>query len=424
MLIDFSVSNYRSFREKQVFSMEAALYLRKKDNVINVPVKGDKSLSLLKVAAIYGPNASGKSNLCLALSLIGRLMKNNLESGEDSLPVTPFRFDIHLLGKPSQFEINFVTAGKKYRFELALTSQRIISEVLSVFVKGKPQKLYARSFDGDKESYEIEPLLEGGELLHDAWKNLTSPKLLFLSQAVNNSSENLMQLRIPYAWLRANLTESPDKMQIFTKVLHLLHNEAPARQIPKEIALFLSEIDIPVAEVKFNNNSKFSDLKRTLDKDDENAAFERFLKNSDMLFRHKTMLGEAEFSLDEESEGTKNLTGFLLIWIALTMGAKLGVSAIFDELDTSLHPKIIERLVAKLHSLKANSQLIFTTHNTHLMDSKLMRRDQFWVAERDNNGATRLASIYDYEGREGEDVEKRYYEGRYRGLPNLKVTAD
>jgi AAA15 family ATPase/GTPase len=93
---------------------------------------------------------------------------------------------------------------------------------------------------------------------------------------------------------------------------------------------------------------------------------------------------------------------------------------VVDELDSSLHPKLVEALVEKHLESGLDSQLIFTTHDTHLMDSKLLRRDQIWMTERDAAGSTQLRSVHDFVGREGEDIEKRYYEGRYRSLPIVK----
>ena len=89
-----------------------------------------------------------------------------------------------------------------------------------------------------------------------------------------------------------------------------------------------------------------------------------------------------------------------------------------------MHPKIVSTLVAKHVESSIPSQLIFTTHDTHLMDSKLLRRDQIWITDRDMYGATQLRAINDFEGREGEDIEKRYYEGRYRGLPLIRKTSN
>ncbi|GAB0063697.1 hypothetical protein IBA8401_47290 [Pseudomonas syringae] len=143
-------------------------------------------------------------------------------------------------------------------------------------------------------------------------------------------------------------------------------------------------------------------------------------KNVRTILTHETALGKAEFDFSEESGGTKNLMGFWVPWVLLTMKNSDSLLMV-DELDSSLHPKIVEDLVKRHVESKSNSQLIFTTHDTHLMNTKKMRRDQFWVTERDANGATILRSVHDYEGREGENIEKRYYEGRYRGLPILRT---
>lgn len=419
MLIDFSVENFKSFRDKQTFSMEAAPYLRNKSNVFKPALKGEKPPSLLKIAAIYGPNASGKSNLVSALNLINKLLNSDRDHSSSILPVSPFRFDKELSNQPSRFEINFISEAIKYRFEISLTSERITYESLTQYYSGKPVPLYVRSFINGAEEYSIKGPLEGDDILHNAWINLTSPKQVFLSQAVTNSNENLKQLRIPFDWLNTNLRSNPESLSDFVDIMQIMNNELPDINLSNGLADFLSELDIPIAKIDFNNTSRLDDIRalsKLPDDDGKNSIREVFNRDK-VIYIHKTDLGEASFSFNEESEGTKNLSGFNLMWTILTNSSDFN-SMVFDELDSSLHPKIIEQLVVKLLNSKIHTQLIFTTHNTHLMDSKLLRRDQFWIAERDNNGATRLASIYDYQGRESEDIEKRYFEGRYRGLPN------
>ena len=138
---------------------------------------------------------------------------------------------------------------------------------------------------------------------------------------------------------------------------------------------------------------------------------------------HKTAIGSAEFDFSEESEGTKNLIAFHLPWHLMmntSAAAKKWKTLVVDELDSSLHPKIVANLILQLLNSDKQAQLIFTTHDTHLMNTKILRRDQLWLTERDMNGATQLRSIHDFKGRETEDVEKRYYEGRYRGLPLIR----
>ncbi len=137
---------------------------------------------------------------------------------------------------------------------------------------------------------------------------------------------------------------------------------------------------------------------------------------------HKTVLGEAQIDFSEESEGTKNLFGFALPWRLVQAKSPEYATSILaiDEFDSSLHPDIVATLVRKHIESDTAGQLIFTTHDTHLMTTKLLRRDQFWLTERDANGATQLRSIHDFEGSEEEELERRYFEGRYRALPLVR----
>lgn len=421
MLIDFSVENFRSFREKQVFSMEAAPRLQKRLNVMSIKIKGrSKALKLLRTAAIYGPNASGKSNLVIALNTLNEIITNEI-SASNNLPIASFRFDALLKDKPSNFQINFISSGNIYKYELSATAERIHYEALFEESAGNVNTVYKRFFENGKEDYEF-PSLEGDETLHNAWANLTNPKQTFIGQAATNSKETLRQLKIPFDWLKTNLRRVPKDLSDLVRVLQLVHQDHPDLGTESEIATFLSELDIPISEIDFSSATKNpspEEVAQIFNDSSGKKITEAFNKNK-VTLKHKTALGEATFTFREESEGTKNLSGFHLLWTLLTRNTNFKAVA-FDELDSSLHPKIIEKLIKQFVDKECNSQLIFTTHNTHLMDSKLLRRDQFWLTERDNNGATQITSIYDYVGRESEDIEKRYFEGRYRGLPNINI---
>ena len=161
MLIEFSVSNFRSFREKQTLSMVATPKMWKKGNVFTPTVKGEKIPDLLKIAAIYGPNASGKSNLIKALGIIGIISSRQPSATLSQLPIEPFRFDPSLAELPSRFEIHFICREQRYAFELAATKDRIVEERLVGFPKGKETLLYERrhSITGDEYTF---PHLEGG----------------------------------------------------------------------------------------------------------------------------------------------------------------------------------------------------------------------------------------------------------------------
>lgn len=414
MLIEFSVSNFRSFREKQTLSMVASPRLGKKQNVFDPEVSGEHFPKLLKVAAIYGPNASGKSNLVKALDVIPAMLRRT-PSNHYSPPVMPFRFDPALADKPSYFEAHFIEDNLRFQYVVAATSERVFEETLIYFPKGKESLLYSRTFSPSSgESYIFGESLEGGSIVHEAWKRLTSPQSLFLGQAVLNSSEEMQQLVTPHKWFEnSNICIGQDGMNSWAIASRSMVMQTP---ISKDILQsFLQRLDVPITNIRFEENSG----KSLIGPDSEPRDYMRLVENeSKTKLMHTTALGDAEFDFNEESGGTQNLIGFWLPWLSLNMSND-GKVVVIDELDSSLHPKIVESLVKEHLSGNKKTQLIFTTHDTHLMNTKLLRRDQFWVTERDTNGATQMFSIHDFQGRDSEDIEKRYYEGRYRGLPIL-----
>jgi hypothetical protein len=415
MLIEFSISNYRSFREKQTFSMVAAPRLKKGDNVFKPVVKGEKIPDLLKVAAIYGPNASGKSNLIKAFGVVSDIAKRQPSAQPTLLPVSPFRFDPQLADQPSRVELHFVFAELRYQFELALTQQRIVEERLVAFPKGKETLLYERRHLSSGDEYTFGQL-EGEKDLHELWKKSTGPQVLFLAQAVANSSEELKQLREPLTWLQKGFLIVSGNMEGYANASQELAEKPPYAE---EISSFLQDVDVPVTTIRVDQVKPHSTAPII------SAGLLQSINSqpkSKTVLTHRTALGEAEFDFHEESEGTKNLIGFWLPWSlhGLSGFANVNGTLMIDELDSSLHPEIVVSLVVKHLKSDIPTQLIFTTHDTHLMDARLLRRDQFWLTERDANGATQLRSIHDFEGRESEDLEKRYYEGRYRGLPFVR----
>lgn len=416
MLIEFSVSNYRSFRERQTFSMVAAPRLKKKSCVFMPEVLGEKFPGLLKVAAIYGPNASGKSNLLMAMDTVQKISRLKPNSDGDQIPVSPFRFDEDLANEASRFEFHFIQNKQRYQFELAATKSRIMEEKLIAYPRGVETLLYERVVSDAGEVYSFGEKLEGGEDLHKLWEKLTGPQILFISQAVANSNEELQQLRVPLKWLQGEFTVLEDSdMDRWTRVVKAMTVETPA--VASEVSRYLRDVDVPVTNIVFENES-FDEKNSAKEKSLRKKSFEELLADTNerrMTLIHKTDLGSAAFDLSEESKGTRNLLGFFLPWSVLSRHI-----VIVDELDSSLHPKIVSSLVKKHLTGTDTGQLIFTTHDTHLMDTDLLRRDQFWLTERNGDGATRLRSIHDFRGREGEDIEKRYYEGHYRALPVLE----
>lgn len=411
MLIEFSVSNYKSFRDRQTLSMVAAPRLGKKKNVVKPEVEGGNIPALLRVAAIYGPNASGKSSLIKAIDFVSRLIHH--QDLNDPIPAKPFRFDSNLRREPSLFEYNFVTEGMRYEYLVGATEERITHESLTCYPKGKPIFLFSRDYSNGREVYDLSNDLEGNDIVHEAWMDLTSPKDLFLSKAAQHSSENLNQLKPAHNWFKTStLCIEHDGMGSWSSFSRSFLQRNP--EMNEHLEKFISEFDIPVSKISFEDLAGTAKPSKTSTQKNKWLSAEADFKTK---LTHTTALGSAEFEFEEESGGTQNLMGFWLPWHLFSQTNPGCV--VVDELDSSLHPKIVEMLINKHLAGVGNGQIIFTTHDTHLMNTKVLRRDQFWITERDSFGATQLFSVHDFEGRDSEDVEKRYYEGRYRGLPIL-----
>jgi AAA15 family ATPase/GTPase len=427
MLIEFSVSNYRSFRERQTLSMVASSRVGAKENTFAPELAGEKFPALLKAAAIYGPNASGKSNLLRALGMVSRLARRTPSPHLPPLPVSPFKFDKALAEEPSTFDLHFVRGGLRYAYELSATATRVVNECLFAYPKGKETPIYERRWNKGTETYSFGEALieEAGTDVVDTWRKLTPPTLLFISQAVANSSSDIALLRAPFEWLSdatLSLMNGPGSLALSAQAM--IAEMRGGEAVGDALASFLRELDVPISKIKV---SDLEDVER-FDAPEVQATQPATLtfggekRRASNRWRttltHMTALGEADIDFVDESQGTKNLFGFWLPWVTrdhhdLHSRCILQV----DEIDSSLHPVIVEALVQRHISAESVSQLIFTTHDTHLMDTGLLRRDQIWITERDANGATQLRSVHDFKGRQGEDVEKRYFEGRYRGLP-------
>lgn len=422
MLIEFSVSNFRSFRQKQVFSLVAAPRIRKGGNTFAPQLKEKGFPDLLKTAVIYGPNASGKSNLLRAIAVITSIARRSADNNSLRLPIEPFAFDEDCLSRPSEFEVNFIAHEMRYQFILHATKDRVIKEELRYFPQGEEAIIYTRNFIGDSESYHFDDI-GVDEAVYKTWVKITPPKMLFISQAVANSDEETTVLKNPYGWIREGVsTMLSGTGHWINSAEELIADDMKVGEnfYSQHLSEFLQEVDIPISEVsvesleeKLADNPFIKNYTKLISND------KKYKKNV-MYLTHATAFGKHKLAIAEQSEGTKNLIGFWLPWFVRDVESHDQRVLSVDELDNSLHPLIVAELVKKHTQAEMPTQLIFTTHDTHLMDAKILRRDQIWIMERDMYGASVMRSIHDFAGRESEDVERRYFAGKYRGLPIVK----
>jgi AAA15 family ATPase/GTPase len=414
MLVEFRVKNFRSLRDEQVLSLVAS-----RDKTLQDTHTAPTSLSaaprLLKSAVIYGANASGKSNLVKALQYMrGVVMESAtvIQPGQ-VYAVQAFQLDAESATEPTEFEVTFIVDGVRYQYGFAMTQERIVREHLLVYKAFKPQRWFERRFDVEsgKDAYEFGAGLKGSKSL---WEGATRPNALFLSMAVQLNSE---ALRPVFDWFATGLVIFNEQARLGPQLsIQMLKQDEGRRRICQ----FLAAADISIADIevvtrKVPGQAVHFDLAggNTEVRTEE-------IEEHQLRFSHVTERGRAVFDLTDESNGTRNLL-FLAGPVLDILGR--GLTLVIDELDTSLHTLLVRELVRLFHRPETNvagAQLIFTTHDTSLLDAhELFRRDQVWLVEKDSDEASALVALSEFSPRKNEALERGYLMGRYGGVPLL-----
>jgi len=413
MLLQFRVRNYRSIRDEQEFSLVATsdreLALT---HLVSTGLKNPANA--LRGAVLYGPNASGKSTVLTALHYLSAVIAESaavIQPGQ-SYNVQPFRLDETCAGQPPAFELTFMLNGMRHQYAFEMTAQRIVSESLVVFRTAKPTQWFSRrlSDDGETYHYDFSASLTGPRKL---WQDSTRPNALFLSTAAQLNSEQLSPI---FRWIVKSIVflgAGADFTYNFTTSL-LATDEGRAT-----IRDFLLAADISIADVQAVSRKGFRQqlVFHAGGVDPANREESEFLVP---IFQHSTPKGSALFELGEESDGTQRL--YSLVAPVLDM-LKHGRILVVDELDRSLHPLLVRHLIAMFHAPALNqngAQLIFSTHDTSLLDRTIFRRDQIWFTEKDDDQATRLYPLTDFSPRKQEAWERGYLAGRYGAVPFLQ----
>lgn len=419
MLVEFSVANFRSIRERQTFSLVAASGKEHRAQNVFDPA-APATPDLLRSAVIYGANAAGKSNLIAALDFVQDFVLDSAKKGQqgDTINVAPFRMDAVSADKPSEFELIFVQDQVRYQYGFSVTRQRVESEWLLAHPKGQPQSWFERKAgSGD---WNFGSKFRGQRKL---WQEATRDNALFLSTAVQLNAE---QLHPVFDWFRRRLKIIAHYARVGASfTVSQCEGDAAMR---KQIVGFLGMADLGIGDVtiehrKFDASMLPDDMpKRLRDQVLQDMADEEF---ADVRFVHRNQDGtDVTLEMAEESGGTQKLFALAGPWLdVLANGWVLFV----DELDTSLHPLLMRHLIGLFHDPAINkhqAQLVFSTHDTSVLDAKLFRRDQVWFVEKDRNLASHLYPLSDFSPRKGENYARGYLQGRYGALPfvgELKV---
>ncbi len=417
MLIEFSVANYRSLRDKQTFTLARG----NGDEMAatnSFTAKAANEFELLRSAAIYGPNASGKSNFLKAIEAMKDIVVNsatNLKRG-DKLPVAPYRLSRATQSAPCEFEVIFLVEGVRYQYGFTSTEKRIDEEWLFAYPKGRAQRWFARAWNDDtgQHEWDLGNNLTGEKQL---WQRSTRDNALFLSSAVQLNSKQLQPI---YDWFRSTLRMTNVQGWNAGFTISLCHKDDKSKVLD-----FLRAADLDIDDILLE--TKPLDPKALPEDMPEyvKSALLSELKGRELVdirTVHKTTEGDSVvFDLEDESDGTQKLFAFAGPWLD---SLKNGYVLFIDELHDNLHPKLVQFLVQLFHSDKTNpknAQLVFTTHETSILNQEVFRRDQIWFCEKDDQQASHLYPLTDFNPRKGrENLELAYFSGRYGALPYIR----
>ena len=399
MLIGFSVGNYKSFKETVTLSMVASSITEEdKDLDENNVFQINDKLSLLKSAAIYGANASGKSNLIAAINFMKWFVLNSSKETQvsDAIDIEAFRLSTQTEKEPSFFEIVFLLEDKTFRYGFEVNAQEVVSEWLFQADDSEEKMLFERDFD-----YRLGDFPEG-----EGISRKTRSNALFLSVVAQFNGEISGKILL---WFSKNLQliSGLQDTQYREETLESFENDRHRHDIIE----FSKKLDLGIADIQIK---KYISQKTAMF-----GIYEVGVKTVHRKYNADGKQTAIElFDIEtHESEGTNKL--FALAGLLLDT-LRTGKILLIDELDARLHPLITRELICLFNSNETNphnAQLIFTTHDTNLLSSKTFRKDQIWFTEKDDKGATDLYSLVEYKVGKNASFERDYIMGKYGGIP-------
>lgn len=409
MLLKFSISNFYSVKDTLMVNFEAERISTEGAKALTDNVFSENGKKYLKTIGIFGPNASGKTSIYKALLFCSRLVLDSHMNNEGVVfNFMPFKFDGYH-EKPSVFCINFICDEVEYEYSFSLTRKEIVSESLYYYPGKRKAKIFTRNEQVGKTKAEIFSFTDGFFVKPMDVAQSTGRNTLFISRASQMDRElakkiynffltdfyvGIPQVRTDYA---VGLFEK--NKSLILEALRMADSDIVDIEIRKEripVPQFTTDLQFGIPVV-------------------QNESIMRFLTTH----RHNS---EIKFDLyAEESAGTRQIFSLLLVLFDI---CKRGKTLIVDEFDLSLHTELAQFIINMVHASKG-AQLLFTSHNTNLIDVKKFRRDQICFTNKREDGSTDFYSLFDFKDfRENMDAEKGYLQGRFDAVPYVTASVD
>ncbi|MEV4568618.1 ATP-binding protein [Nonomuraea sp. NPDC049419] len=420
MLLAFRAANIYSFYDELDFSLEATAQAEEGvPRDVHWHRKGGRPLKVLPAAGVFGANASGKTNLLKAFHDLREHVLFSFRSADPSGGVHRhnFRLDPEAAQQPTRYEVDLVLDGVRHEYGVVLDSRRVLHEWAYRYPHGRAALLFERK---DGEQVDIPA---GKRTIGRAIERIVRPNALFLSAAAAGSHRDLLPL---YNWFGRNLklAEASSRQARWAFTAQLLREDSSREQV---LAL-LRAADLGIADVKIRPpDPKVLDrVRRAMlilagHEDDAEGFPDIDLTELGLVLTHRGTRDDVDFNVSEESLGT-------LVWLGIVgpvfEALQSGTVLLVDELESSLHPILTERIIGLFQDPEANpkgAQLIFSSHAPSLLGNATRRRslgrDQIWFTEKLADGRSRLYPLSDLSPRQEEAIGKRYLSGRYGATP-------
>jgi AAA15 family ATPase/GTPase len=429
MLLRFSVENWMSFRDEVTLDLVATREEQHSNHIASIAKHG---LKLLPVAAIYGANASGKSNLIKALRFAQQLVSDPPKP-DAPIPVSPFRLDGDSSNRPTRFRFEILIEEMIYEYRFTVTSSKVVDEYLKRISATTEELLFRR----EGEDFKLAEKIQEQDEHRFAFRG-TNENQLYLTNSVSQKLtafksvfdwfQNRIRIILPdfrFRNLSSNINEThPLFSKMVERLCSLDSGIASLRQmdVSPESIVPKALVDHLTSTLKEGQSfpGPFWEADGLSVRKENGAIVARRLAPI-----HQNELGEEiPFSFAEESDGTRRL--FDLLPAFLHLEENLPEVYVIDELDRSLHSLLTRNLLEHFLSVRtgsSQSQLIFTTHDTQLMTQDVFRRDELWVTERDQSGASKLVAFSEFKDvRKDKDIRKSYLQGRLGGIPRIRTS--
>ena len=428
MLIEFKFTNYRSFRDEAVLSMEATGL-----GIFKESLQQYGNTRLLPGIAIYGKNGGGKSNVIRAFWLAVQFIRNAQRTQHENavVPVSPFMLNDYSQQEPTSFEFTYVLDGVKYIYGFSGTKSRIVHEYLYHTPKGQK----AIVFERERQTFKFTEQKAKRKLISET---VAENQLFFAVACTMNDADCVSAMR----WFRDYVLFSRDYSDIPRQLIEYFNDP----HMLKAITTYAKEADFGIEDVQFDFDSKeVSDLNELPDDLPAGikAALNSFMQvlaqtsnNSEVQLKtgkvtatsyHIGHTGNGEsrqfpLELSDESDGTRKL---MALAPAIESALRNGGLLLVDEIERELHPMLVEYIISKFQSKTSNpnsAQIIFTTHNTELMNETLIRKDQiYFVDKKKDDGSSELYTISEFATKTTDNIRKGYLLGKYGAIPNVEI---